>query len=566
MKKVLKRSLIAGTALSVLLTTMPVLAHGAEKVTRFAGKNRIETAIKIAEESFKGLNRNSDKVILAPAADANLVDSLTVSPLAYRLNAPILLNDNKDSLNQDVLKEIKKHNIREVYICTGEGVISNKVVQALKNEGIKVIRLGGANRYETSQNILNEFTKFGGRKNEIIVVSGNGVADALSIAPMAAAEGIPILLTTDKNSINSYFENIAKAAKKVFVVGGSGIISDKLVNDLKAERIAGANRYETNLNVIKRFCREKVSDIFIANGSDNHLVDSLTVATLAGSNRAPILLSNNILNNNTKNLIERISDYKTKIISLGSDKVVSNNIVDNILNIINNIKEVIPSIKVDSKSPVKLNITTKTVQKGLKQVIGCYQKTYIHMGGNVKQNGIIHIAGKDIEVIKGQNHQIVIDKIQQAFANDKKWKVSGYASMHGKSYFTFTAKEKDNHVDKLLENTNIMDISQEHTERGAKTVYVPEICELTILEAIARQDGTITVNVKGEGSILDCDVKVTVHKGDTKKEIAKSILDQFKKNLLINRVYSLTLNEENTTITLKQRNPDNITTKVIIKK
>ncbi|KOY64767.1 cell wall-binding repeat-containing protein [Clostridium sporogenes] len=335
MKKTSK-ALASTAALCLVLSTSSVFAaeNTAVAPERLSGANRVDTAVKIAEKSFNEAWKGQGNAILSAAADANLVDSLAVAPLSYQLKAPILLNDAKDSINADTLKALKANNVKTVYIATGEGVISNKAKAQLEKEGFKVERLGGKNRYETAKNILDTFKKNGGDTKNVALVSGNGLADALSVAPEAARKGMPILLTDGKDAVAANLAEVAKAADTVYAIGGNGIISDALVQQLKADRVSGHSRYETNAAVIKKFAGDKeFGKIYLGNGQDGHLVDSLTGSVLAAQSGSPIVLADKNLADATKDALKgKVSD-QTGVVALGGEAVVSNDLIKEVTNI-----------------------------------------------------------------------------------------------------------------------------------------------------------------------------------------------------------------------------------------
>ncbi|NFN86758.1 cell wall-binding repeat-containing protein [Clostridium sporogenes] len=335
MKKTSK-ALASTAALCLVLSTSSVFAaeNTAVAPERLAGANRVDTAIKIAEKSFNNNWKNSGKAILSAAADTNLVDSLAVAPLSYQLEAPILLNDAKDSINAETLKSLKDNKVKTVYIATGEGVISNKAKTQLEKAGFNVERLGGKNRYETAKNILDAFKKEGGKATNVALVSGNGLADALSVAPEAAKSGMPILLTDGKDAVAANLAEVAKAADKVYAIGGNGVISDALVQQLKADRVSGHSRYETNAEVIKKFAGDKeFSKVYIGNGQNSHLVDSLTGSVLAAQSGSPIVLADGSLADATKDALRgKVSD-QTGVVALGGEAVVSDKLVKEVTDI-----------------------------------------------------------------------------------------------------------------------------------------------------------------------------------------------------------------------------------------
>ena len=120
---------------------------------RLSGKDRYETAAAISGATYP----KADTVILAYSM--NYADALAGVPLAYKLNAPILLT-NKDNIDRATLYEIKRLGAKKVKILGGEGAISQKVVvQELVDHGIKkenIERISGDSRFGTATAIAGE--------------------------------------------------------------------------------------------------------------------------------------------------------------------------------------------------------------------------------------------------------------------------------------------------------------------------------------------------------------------------------------------------------------------------
>lgn len=179
---------------SIMLTTLlfisfvfPSALFGLEtnnQSDRIYGADRYETSLNIAKIGWSG---GAETVILAPGNDNNLVDALTASPLAKSKDAPILLteNDKISAANIDYLKLKTK----TVYVVSG--VIKSSIIDLLEKMNIEVIALGGNNRFDTATNIAKEMKDVTG----VFVTTANSNADALSVASIAAAKGMPILLS-----------------------------------------------------------------------------------------------------------------------------------------------------------------------------------------------------------------------------------------------------------------------------------------------------------------------------------------------------------------------------------
>jgi Putative cell wall-binding domain len=187
----LKRRSCIAIFLSVIVAIVfcnftPSQAKAAE-IDRIWGSNRYETASKIALEGWE----TSKYAILVTGE--NYPDALAATPLSKKLDAPILLTE-KNRLTEITLNTMKLLQVSEVFIIGGTGVVSTNVYYALINHGLKPKRISGANRYETSL----EIAKLLGVSKGIFAVYGGDFADALSVGPVAASLGMPIILTRQK--------------------------------------------------------------------------------------------------------------------------------------------------------------------------------------------------------------------------------------------------------------------------------------------------------------------------------------------------------------------------------
>lgn len=309
-------------AVLLLGTVFPAAVFGLENnhsVDRIYGADRYETALNVAKSAWSA---GAETVVLAPGADANLVDALTAAPLAQSKKAPILLTRNAE-LNAAV-KDYLKLKTKTVYIVSG--AINQTVIRQIKAMDIEVRELGGKDRFITATNIAKEIESVTG----VFVTTAKSNADALSIASIAAAKGMPILLT-NPNSLpaveEAYLEGIKDKLTESYVIGGSAVVADSVKDAVpgKVTRISGANRFATNLEVLKAFYTEAASfdTIFVANGTDRHLVDALIASTLAASTNSPIVMVDKDFDANAKAYVEGKLSAATKVIALGGEAVVS---------------------------------------------------------------------------------------------------------------------------------------------------------------------------------------------------------------------------------------------------
>lgn len=288
---------------------------------RIYGSTRYETSYKLFDRGWT----SSDTVILASGVD--YPDALTATPLAGKYNAPILLSRNTTLDAQPELKStLIDKGVKNVIIIGGQTAIPQIIQDQIASLGINVRRIGGSDRYETSALIANEV---GVNNGEIALAYGLSFADGLSIASVAANKQMPILLTrTDsipnatKNFINS------NSINKTYVVGSTTVISDSVVSQTKnPERLGGANRYETNSIIFNKFKSEiDLSSIYIASGLA--FPDALSSSALAAKNGNFVLLSNiRQVEGTVRNIISDISPYLNRVYVLGSNVVISDNIL-----------------------------------------------------------------------------------------------------------------------------------------------------------------------------------------------------------------------------------------------
>lgn len=307
--------------ITLLSFNIPVFATDSSSLSqlqtdRLAGQNRYETSAEITKSGWT----NSDYAIIASGED--FPDALCGAPLAQKYNAPILLTAN-DSLDEQSKNQLLRLKVKNVFIIGGVGVISSNVEQDIKNMGIEVSRIAGNDRYETSLKVAQTMGQF----TQAVIATGENFPDALSIAPIAAIKGIPILLTPKENLPEGLKEFINNNVQSTYVVGGITVISDNVLNQLPSpKRLSGINRYETNISVIKEFTNElDFSNCYI--GTGENFSDALAGSALVSLTKSPIILVSNPVDQSTKDLIkDNISSIK-KVIVFGEKSGVPESVL-----------------------------------------------------------------------------------------------------------------------------------------------------------------------------------------------------------------------------------------------
>lgn len=295
--------------------------------TRVAGINRFQTATSIAKMMY---DKGTSDIVIANAF--NYTDQISASILANSLNAPVLLIGNSSNNDKEALEYIKSHMNKagKVHIVGGKAAVSDSTVDSIKALGIKNIdRMEGKDRYET--NIKTNAKLNIPEGTPIIIASGEGFADALSVTSIAQINKYPIILTGSKSLSKDAEEYIKKIKpSKVYIVGGEGVVSPNVKNsvgkltalkDKDIIRISGSDRYKTNMNVLKHF-NIKGDTIAVASGVT--FPDSLVGSVYATYNNAPIMLVNNDMNISEQKDFISSKAYKNMII-FGGNGVVKEN-------------------------------------------------------------------------------------------------------------------------------------------------------------------------------------------------------------------------------------------------
>ncbi|MBU3190273.1 cell wall-binding repeat-containing protein [Clostridium bowmanii] len=196
------------------------------------------------------------------------------------------------------------------------------VVNAASN--ISIIRLGGADRYQTATAISQSGWKT--TSSYAVLATGNDYPDALSAAPLAKKYNAPILLT-DKNSIPQTVITELKrlSVAHIFITGGTGVVTQSIENQLNTmgiatERLGGADRFETSIKIAEKLGVVS-GEIMVTNGMQ--YADALSASSIAAKKGIPIILTNkDALPDPTNTFISNKSFTKTYI--LGDTDLISN--------------------------------------------------------------------------------------------------------------------------------------------------------------------------------------------------------------------------------------------------
>ena len=176
------------------------------------------------------------------------------------------------------------------------------------------LRIFGDTRYKTAVEIARTFEK----SETVYLVNGETFADSAVAGPLARQKKAPLLLTgKDKLPEEVLLVLDELKTKQVVIVGGNLAVSSAVEAELKTaglmvERIAGATRYETSIQVAKAMKTD--GRFFLASG------ESLADAMATGSYGVPILLTPG---KNLEPAVQEYLDGADEIMLLGGKLVLA---------------------------------------------------------------------------------------------------------------------------------------------------------------------------------------------------------------------------------------------------
>lgn len=274
---------------------------GLVPVLRWAGEDRYDTARLIATEGTAEAPVFGGDAAVVARGDV-FADGLTASFLAGALGGPVLLT-GPDALADATAAALEELDPSQVVVVGGQDAVEPSVVDALE-DAYSVERVGGDDRYETAAAIATTGAAIDGVGEldgapTALLATGQVGADALVAGPIAAALGLPLLLTVPDELSGVTVGTLEDlGVERVIVVGGETAVEPDVVAaledmDLTVDRLAGDNRDLTALAVAE-FARDELGweplELGVAARDDRSIVDALALGPRAGLSQSPIVL------------------------------------------------------------------------------------------------------------------------------------------------------------------------------------------------------------------------------------------------------------------------------------
>ncbi len=152
-------------------------------------------------------------------------------------------------------------------------------------------RISGTDRYNTALTISQK--NFTEPVPTVYVASGEAFPDALSAVPVAAAQGVPVLLVPRAAVPATVLTELKRLQpKSIVLVGGTAALPAAIATELATvapvTRVEGANRYGTSLAVGGLLGSLRSGRVYLVTGAN--FPDALSAASAAGHQDAPLVL------------------------------------------------------------------------------------------------------------------------------------------------------------------------------------------------------------------------------------------------------------------------------------
>lgn len=315
------------------LTIEPVSTDAS--LARISGSDRYETAAAISRDTFA--KDSTPHAVLATGA--SFADALAANGLAGALEAPVLLTPGTE-LHPAVVGELRRLGATDVTVVGGAGAIADDVVTTLEGLGYTVSRIAGGDRYETAAMIATQLRSVTGTAPaRAFVVRGDAFADALSAAPYAYSQRIPILLSRP-GELPAVTERAVRSIgiRAVTIVGGTSAVGTAVQNALESAgattlRIAGGSRYATAASLLEYAIAQgwtAPDSVGIATGAD--FPDALGGGAAMGAmDGALVLTAQAELGAESAEAIALCAPTVTDVRVFGGDAAVAPRVVESII-------------------------------------------------------------------------------------------------------------------------------------------------------------------------------------------------------------------------------------------
>lgn len=211
------RIYIVGGTSAVSASIENILKDKTKKVQRVGGKDRYETAAKVAQIVVG--NADEDEAFLCTGLQFK--DALSIASIATRKMYPIFFTNNS-VLDESTIKSIKLTGIHKIYVV---GELKKPIENTLSSLNVKVEQLGVANY----SNMIKWTKKFHWNINKITLATSKDYPDVLAGCLLSARQEAPIIFFDGAKS-SSEVSDLIKSVESYNILGGEEVISQHQIN------------------------------------------------------------------------------------------------------------------------------------------------------------------------------------------------------------------------------------------------------------------------------------------------------------------------------------------------
>ena len=232
-------------------------------------------------------------------------------------------------MEPSVLDEFDRLEPDVVVIVGDENSVSANVAAQVAPFAGQVVRLGGADRFETSQ-LIAEYA-FDSAETAYIA-TGYNFPDALTAGAAAGADASPLLLTHGTRPSDGLLDTLNGLGVDGVYIAGDGLavaISQEDVYEANGievlDRYAGVNRFDTGVLVSQASFDGPAARVYV--GTGQRFPDALAGSAIAGAQGVPVFVSPSYcMWPDVLGEVDRLSG--PQIVLLGDQNALDNNVFD----------------------------------------------------------------------------------------------------------------------------------------------------------------------------------------------------------------------------------------------
>lgn len=270
------------TPTTVIVTSTTTTTVPRKDTLIAGGKDRYGTALVVSEYGFPS---GASTVVLA--AGDEYADAISAAPLAAACGGPVLLLP-PEGVRTDIGAEMERLAPSQVFLV---GVSRVSTVKRQLNDlldDVEVESLVGDDPYETAALVAEEIKAMVGTVSKVVIAPADSFVEALTVVPLAGAEGWPILLAPSDAVLRSGTRSVIEelGVSSALVIGTSAELSLSEV-----DRLVGTDPFDTAALVVRHAVEQGLSFAHTAIATGESFPDGLVVGSRLAAENGILLLT-----------------------------------------------------------------------------------------------------------------------------------------------------------------------------------------------------------------------------------------------------------------------------------